>query len=91
MIKVVVRIVPAGIVPDPLAVRMDVRRIRMPILIRKRTIFFDRVSGPLHGSGTMRGRARGGTFMTTRMSLRKNRNNATRRPMTFLIPTSERK
>jgi hypothetical protein len=71
MIEVVVRIVAAGIVPDPFAVRMNVGSIRMAVFIRKRMIFLDRVAGSPDGSGTVSRRMRGGAFMTAWVSLRK--------------------
>jgi hypothetical protein len=80
MIEVVVRIVLPGVVPDPLAVRMNVRRVRMPLFVRKRMILFDRVPGALHRSGTVSRRACWGGFVTAALmttaawlTLRKNR------------------
>jgi hypothetical protein len=39
MIEVVVGIVAAGVVPNPLVVGVDVRRLRVPALIRVRGMF----------------------------------------------------
>ena len=51
MIQVVVRIAAAAIVPDPLAVRMNVGSIRMAVFIRKGMIFLNRVAGSPDRSG----------------------------------------
>jgi hypothetical protein len=79
MIEMIVRIVLPGIVPDPLAIWMNVRSIRMPFLIHIGMIFFDGMPSALHRSGCMSWRVRGGTH-TTRMTLRKNRNAAQQQP-----------
>src|SRR5580692_1452703 len=73
MIEIVVRVVLAGIVPDPLAVRMDVRSVRMPLLVHIRMILFDGMPSALHRRRSVSRRVRGGALMTARMSLRKNR------------------
>lgn len=73
MVKMVVRIVTAGIVPDPLAVRMNVRSVRMPLFIYVGMIFFDGVPGTLHGSRSVSRRTWSG-LMTAWMTLRKSGN-----------------
>src|ERR1700688_1042220 len=80
MIEVIVRIVTARIVPDPLAVRMNVWSVWMPAFIHIGMIFFDGVPGALHGSGTVSRRLpaadlTAATLMTTAawLTLRKNR------------------
>jgi hypothetical protein len=75
MVKMVVRIVAAGIVPDPLAVGVNVWRIRMPLFVHVGMIRFDGMPGTLHPSRPVSRRAWSG-LMTASMTLRENRNTA---------------
>src|SRR5271168_1537189 len=78
MIQVVVRIVLPGIMSDPLAIRMNVRRVRMTLFVHIRMIRFDGMSSTFHRRGTvrrrMRRRVRWRAFVTASVSLGKSRN-----------------
>jgi len=75
MIDMVVRIIPAGVMPDPLLALIDVRGVRMPRLVTIIAVFFRGVCLAANGSRTV---SRGSLVAVTPMlaftaSLRKSR------------------
>jgi hypothetical protein len=77
MIEMVVRVATAGVMPDPLTVRVDMGGVWVPRLVAKIPVFYGGVWFPAKGSRTMSGRSVGdSTFMPalTASSLRERRN-----------------
>jgi hypothetical protein len=77
MIEMVVRIIPAGVMPDPLAIRMDVGGVWVPSLVAKIPVFSRGFWVPANGCRPMSRNVAGATnFMLafTAASLRKSRN-----------------
>jgi len=56
MIEMVVRIIPAGVMPNPLTARVDVGGVWVPRLVTKIALFLRRVWLPPKGSRAMGGR-----------------------------------
>jgi hypothetical protein len=50
MIEMVVRIIPAGVMPDPLAIRMDVGGVWVPSLVAVIAVFLRGMWLPANGS-----------------------------------------